>query len=128
MANLPQQAEIAFGDGLKINPQSFDLLNNLASLYLHQEDYNRATDYVNRALRLDPHDVGALRTLGDCAIKLSRFDVALRAYEHVKKLSPGTEGIDQVIADLALLADDMPPKRTKPPPSLSPPSGMRKWE
>jgi len=104
MANLPQQAEIAFGDGLKINPHNLDLLNNLASLYLHQEDYNRATDYVNRALRLDPHDAGSLRTLGDCAIKLARFDVALRAYEQVKKLSPGTEGIDQVIADLALLA------------------------
>ena len=128
MANLPQQAEIAFSDGLRINPRNFDLLNNLASLYLHQEDYDRATDYVNRALRLDPHDVGALRTLGDCAIKLARFDVALRAYEHVKKLSPATEGIDQVIADLTRFTGAYSPNRTKPPPTPSPPNGKRRRE
>ena len=104
MADLPQQAEIAFNSGLEINPQNLDLLNNLASLYLHVADYDKATDFVNRALRLNPHDVGALRTLGDCAIKLAKFDVALRAYEHVKKLSPATDGIDQVIADLVRLA------------------------
>jgi GT2 family glycosyltransferase/predicted SAM-dependent methyltransferase/predicted O-methyltransferase YrrM len=104
MANLPHQAETAFSHGLKINPRNLDLLNNLASLYLHQEDYSRATDYVNSALRLNPHDVGALRTLGDCAIKLARFDDALRAYVHIKMLSPATDGLDQMIAELARLA------------------------
>ncbi len=105
MAALPQKAEIAFQSGLEISPGNIDLLNNIASLYLSQGECAQATDYVNRALRLNPHDVGALRTLGDCAIQLARFDVALRAYEHVKKLSPATDGIDQVIADLTRLAD-----------------------
>lgn len=119
MAGLPQQAEIAFSRGLEINPHNLDLLNHLASFYLHQEEYNKATDFVNRALRLNPHDVGALRTLGDCAIKLARFDVALRAYEHVKKLSPATDGIDQVIADLTRLAGAAAtePDKTAPNPA-----------
>ncbi len=120
MANRPEQAEIAFINGLKIDPQNLDLLNNLASLYLHQENYNRATDYVNRALHLDPQDVGALRTLGDCAIKLARFDVALRAYAHVKRLSPATEGIDQVIGDLTRFAGAYAPEPDETAPNPKP--------
>ncbi|MHB8830076.1 MAG: tetratricopeptide repeat protein, partial [Syntrophales bacterium] len=105
MSGQPRQAETAFKGGLAINPHDIDLLNNIASLYLHQEEYDKAADYVNRALRLDPHDVGALSTLGDCAIKLAKFDVALQAYEQVKKLSPATDGIDQIITDLTRLAN-----------------------
>jgi cellulose synthase/poly-beta-1,6-N-acetylglucosamine synthase-like glycosyltransferase len=92
MANLPREAESAFDDGLKINPDNLDLLTNLASLYLHQEDYTRATEYVNRALRLAPHDEGALRALGDCAIKLARFDVALGAYDRGHRPSDSRPG------------------------------------
>jgi GT2 family glycosyltransferase/acetyltransferase-like isoleucine patch superfamily enzyme/cytochrome c-type biogenesis protein CcmH/NrfG/glycosyltransferase involved in cell wall biosynthesis len=119
MAGLPRQAEIAFKSGLAINSRNLDLLNNIASLYMQQEEYDNAADYVNRALRLDPHDVGALGTLGDCAIKLGKFNVALRAYEQVKKLSPATDGIDQTIADLARLAkaEASAPDKTTPNPT-----------
>jgi tetratricopeptide (TPR) repeat protein len=105
MSGLPRQAEVAFKSGLAINPQDIDLLNNIASLYLQQEDYDKASDYVTRALRLDPHDVGVLGTLGECALKLAKFDVALQAYEQIKSLAPATDGIDQAIADLTRLAD-----------------------
>jgi tetratricopeptide (TPR) repeat protein len=105
MSGLPRQAEVAFKSGLAINPQDIDLLNNIASLYLQQEECDKAYDYVTRALRLDPHDVGALGTLGECAVKLAKFDVALQAYKQIKRLSPATDGIDQTIADLTRLVD-----------------------
>jgi GT2 family glycosyltransferase/predicted O-methyltransferase YrrM len=104
MANQLCEAETAFNRGLAINPQNLDLLNNLASLYLHQEDYNQATHYLNRALYLNPKDVGALRTFGDCAVKLQRFDVALHAYVTLRRLLPDNDGLDQMIFDLARLS------------------------
>lgn len=96
------EAETAFGQGLNTDPENLDLLHNLAELYLQQEIYDRATEYLNRALRVNPDDVNILLSLGQCAIMLGTFDVASLAYRRVKALAPETAGIDQIIKEIEL--------------------------
>jgi tetratricopeptide (TPR) repeat protein len=54
MINQWSEAEAAFKRGLEHAPHQLDLLSNLADLYLQQEQFELATEYLNRALRIDP--------------------------------------------------------------------------
>lgn len=94
------EAETALAHGLKFDPNNLDLLSNLANLYLQQEQFDQATEYVNKALRIDPNHIEALIVLGHCCIRLNVFDTALTAFRRVAELAPGTEGVDLLVTEL----------------------------
>ncbi|MCB0227061.1 MAG: tetratricopeptide repeat protein, partial [Anaerolineae bacterium] len=79
---------------------NLDLLSNLANLYLQQEQFDQATAYANKALRIDPNHIEALIVLGHCCIRLNVFDTALTAFRRVAELAPGTEGVDLLVTEL----------------------------
>ncbi|HMR68181.1 MAG TPA: tetratricopeptide repeat protein, partial [Anaerolineae bacterium] len=91
----------AFERGLALAPEHLDLLTNLADLYLSQGRYDQASDYLTRALRVDPDDVPVLLSLGDCAIRLGVLDTATLAFQRVRDLAPETEGIELILQELA---------------------------
>ncbi len=93
-------AETAFLKGLELAPADFDLLGNLAELYLQQERYDLGTRYLNRVLKIDPNHVNTLLSLGNCCIQLGKFEAALMAFRRVGALAPETEGIQPVIMQL----------------------------
>ena len=100
MANRLSEAEGAFKQGLELAPDQLDLLGNLADLYLQQEQFEPATEYLNRALRINANDVKVLLSLGNCSIQLGEFDTALLAFRRVQTLAPETEAIGEVINQL----------------------------
>lgn len=97
------EATQAFTDTLDHQPDNPDALSNLASLYLQQETYDKGTEYLNRALKINPDDVSLLLTLGDVSTRLEAFDVALMAFQKVQSLAPDTEGVADVIEHLEAL-------------------------
>ena len=99
-AEQPVEAEAAFQEGIRIEPQNMDLLKNLIDLYRQQDQLDKATEYLNRGLRIDPDDIEILLSLGECAIQLGAFDVAEMAFVRVKALAPETAGIDEILAEL----------------------------
>lgn len=98
------EAETTLAHGLKLDPENLDLLSNLADLYLQQEEFDRATEYVNKALRVDPNHIEALIVLGHCCIQLGVYDTALTAFHQVQTLAPETAGIAQVVTELETMA------------------------
>lgn len=104
MNNQLAEAESAFQHGLGLAPDNRDLLGNLADLYLGQERFDQATQYLKQALQIDPDDVNTLLTFGNCSIQLGVFDSALLAFRRVQNLAPYTEGVDEVVQQLEAIA------------------------
>jgi len=100
MAGEVAAAEESFLKSLELAPDSLDTLNNLAELYLQKDRFDKATEYLNQALAINPDDVNVLLSLGRCSIELGVLDVALMAFRRVKALAPETEGIDRVLDEL----------------------------
>jgi GT2 family glycosyltransferase/Flp pilus assembly protein TadD/glycosyltransferase involved in cell wall biosynthesis/2-polyprenyl-3-methyl-5-hydroxy-6-metoxy-1,4-benzoquinol methylase len=97
------EAEAAFKTGLTFNPNQLDLLHNMADLYLRQEVYDQATAYLNRALKVEPDDVGVLLTLGNVAVELGDYEAGRLAFQRVQTLAPETQGVDEVLSQLQVL-------------------------
>jgi len=103
MNKQPAEAEIAFRQGLEYAPGNIDMLSNLAELYLQQGRFNKGTEYLNRALQVNPDDVDVLLSLGNVCIRLEVFDVALMAFQRARKVAPETGNIDEIINELEKL-------------------------
>jgi len=95
------EAVAALNAGLELDPQNVNILSNLADVYLQQEQLDRATGYINRVLKINPNDVNTLMLLGNCAIRLQDLDVAQMAFRRVQEVAPETEGINQLVQELA---------------------------
>ncbi len=109
------EAGVAFERAVALAPNDLDCLSNAASFYAAQEQYDLATEYVNRVMKLAPNDVGNLLLFGDIAIKLGVLDTALMAFQKVQGLAPETAGIDEIVRELksalneAALSDEPAP-------------------
>ncbi len=93
----PAEAIALFEKGLGVDPNSLDILANLAQLYYQQEEYDRATEYINRVLKFNPSDIPTLLLMGDICIRLEVFDVAQMTFEKVQALAPNTEGVAEIL-------------------------------
>ena len=62
---------------LSDRPGSVPLLNNLALLYLKEDDTQQAVSYANRALKLAPGDPNVLDTVGWVYYNIKDFDKAI---------------------------------------------------
>jgi cellulose synthase operon protein C len=66
---------------LKINPDNFVVLNNLAYLYMQQDKMPLAKKHATRAVELQPENSAALDTLAQILVKQGQNDEALKYYE-----------------------------------------------
>ncbi len=98
---LPE-AEAAFLGGLEFDPENPELQRNLAALYFEQNQVEKASAWLQRALQRDPNNVDLLLLLGKCAVQLERVGEALAAFQQVKRVSPQTAGLDELIRQLQL--------------------------
>ena len=55
-AGYSQQAEILFKEALRIDPQSYQAMQNLAFLFGNKNDFDQAIFYVKSALKVKPDD------------------------------------------------------------------------
>jgi tetratricopeptide (TPR) repeat protein len=90
-----EKAASAFRAVLAVNPRDARALTGagLAAHLLGQDD--AAVSYLKRALQVDADNVYASYALGSIAYGQGDIDLAIKSYERVVKLAPGSPGIYQ---------------------------------
>jgi glycosyltransferase involved in cell wall biosynthesis/cytochrome c-type biogenesis protein CcmH/NrfG len=119
--NHRPEAEIAFNRAVELAPTDLAGLTNLAGFYYQQERFDRATEFINRALQVNPQDIDTLMLLGNCALNLGDVDTARLAFGRVQTLAPTTEGIDELVQALAAAEPASDPDPAPEPPTAPAP-------
>lgn len=75
-------------EGKKCSPDNKELLFELATAYLEQEDYKKAIHYLNKQLDLDPYQEEAWFTMGLIYLdKVGDYERALDAFDYVTAIN-----------------------------------------
>jgi len=69
MMGLTSDAEEYFVEGVRINPESHEMLCNLAMIHMEREQYETAQDFLDKAYEIDPND-----------------DITIKCLEHLNKI------------------------------------------
>jgi len=104
------------------NERDAVLYNNRAQCYIKIEEYRRALDDCDEAIRLDPTDVKAYMRRGLCSFKLGDFEKSRKAYLKAKQLDTSGLWRDVVNEALASLPNPRPPFHQYPPQPPVPPA------
>ena len=88
-----------YGDSLQFSEQLLDavthrqilarMLNNLKSIYLKGQTYDKGLAIVDMMMLVDPNDTDQYRDRGLLRLRLRQFDKASRDLEHYLKAAPG---------------------------------------
>lgn len=126
--NKPMEAERFLREGLKTNPQSYELLAQLGKVYRKLNEPDRARNIWLLALRRwdetekakeEPDKIGRhgiLLRLADLEESQGRLNEAVRWLEEAKAYSPSPEALDKRIGGIWLKLT--PPPADKPTPLL----------
>lgn len=80
--NNIQPAFVEFQKALDLNPQDKAVLNAIGIIYLQKlEDYPKAIDFFQRALKVDENYSEAANNLGGAFEKTGRYDEAVASYK-----------------------------------------------
>jgi tetratricopeptide (TPR) repeat protein len=82
------EAEKVYKQVLDIQSDQLDSLHHLGIILFQRGDPAAAVEQINRALKRNPHDVGALNNRGNALLALRRFDEALASYDRALALRP----------------------------------------
>lgn len=88
----PATAARHYALALKLDPQSFEAHNNLASLLASQGNLQAAREHLVQASRISPTHVDAIDNLGIIEMRLGDLERAAKAFEAVLRLQPGHAG------------------------------------
>ena len=81
-----QNAKLSAEEGLKINPDFFELLKSAASSSIYLGDCKTALEYLSRCVRIKPGDAVVLGFRGISLARLGRFEEALTDFERAVAL------------------------------------------
>lgn len=73
----------------------------LGRVLMDQQQPDEAAESFRRVITLDPHNLVALRSLGDIARSAGRAEEAIGYFEQLKHHDPVNEEIDSIIAELS---------------------------
>lgn len=77
-----QDSAIAtYEESLKVNPNNYVVLNNLAYLYLQEKRLEEAEELARRAVEIRPENAAALDTLAQILVASQDYEEALRFYD-----------------------------------------------
>lgn len=94
-----------YTQALKLSPNNFVLLNNLAYLYLQQGSFDDANIYASRAVALQPENAAALDTLAQVLVANGDYAEALQYYDRVIDDTMANEEIYLNYVEALLLAE-----------------------
>jgi tetratricopeptide (TPR) repeat protein len=98
--NRPIDAKQVIDKAIKIDPNSIQLLCNIASFYFLDSNLDKALVYAERAYNVDPMFVDSLTMLGKIYYQKSNYDKALDFYKkayHISNNSNLTANIAQIL-------------------------------
>jgi len=99
--------------GLKNHPTYISAYNVLGRIYLDAERFPEAHEQFSKVLELDPHNLIALRALGDLAVRDGETEAAREWYERMLHVDPRNEEAQE---ELRKLEGGAAPSETAPPP------------
>jgi len=82
------QAEALYKEVLQVQPQHFDALQLLASIWTHRGSSIAAIELFDRALAINPHHASALSNRGVALQDLGRHEEALLSYDRALAIKP----------------------------------------
>lgn len=87
--------------GLKNHPSYISAYNVLGRIYLDSDRLADAHEQFSRVLELDPHNLIALRALGDLAARAGHADEARSWYEQMLQVDPRNDAVREEIRKLS---------------------------
>lgn len=97
-----EEAAQAVAEGLKIAPESIELLEMRASFYEHRGDLQSAGDCLRRAVDSDPNNPALYAGLGALLSRQGDLTNALANLDHAAQLAADTSDEDQLHLDQTL--------------------------
>lgn len=83
IGNNDNEAIATYEKTLKLNPNNFVVLNNLAYLYIQEGRLQEAETYARQAVEQRPDNADAVDTLAQALMKQEKYEEALRFYDRV---------------------------------------------
>jgi len=87
----------------ELAPDYADIHYNLAKLYTITEDYKKAAEELDIAVRQNPYNDKGLMSLGDVYEKLGKLDLATQQYKRVIKLNPRFGGAHNNLGNIYMM-------------------------
>ena len=83
-----EEAIESYKRALKINPNYFEVYNNLGVALNDSKKPKDAISYLRKALKINPHYPEAYNNLGNALKEIGKLDQAIESYENAIKLNP----------------------------------------
>lgn len=82
------QAQAVYEDILAEQPEQYDALHLMGVLAMQAGDFERAVDFVGRAIAIHPENFGFYINYGSALKKLGRLDAALASFDKAIAINP----------------------------------------
>ncbi len=89
--NMSQEAELAFHEVLKLNPNTTNIYNSLGILYRRNNDFIKAIQAYEKALRVDPEDENIFFNLGRACFDAKQYKRAVLYFNRAVEIYPDFE-------------------------------------
>lgn len=94
--SLYVQAENAFNEALKRDPEQLDALMGQGILALARHDFTGALDWADQVWAINPFSAQTLGIMVDGLVELGRYDEALVKVEKMESLRPGVPSFSRI--------------------------------
>ncbi len=95
--SMSKEAEIAFNEVLKLNPNTTNIYNSLGILYRRNREFSKAINAYEKALKIDSEDENILFNLGRACFEAGLLDQAMLYLQKVLKLQPDFEAAEEIL-------------------------------
>lgn len=85
------EAEVYFGNLLKLNPDRIDVLNVLAELNFNLQKFDKSENYLKRIIKLEKNNEFAKYNLGVVFVMQGKKDDAKKVWGEIIKRNPDSE-------------------------------------
>ena len=79
----------------------FEVIAGLGFAYYFMDDFQKATEYLEKAMTIRPPDTELLNAIGDCHLRLGNPDKAKAYFERSLELEPSQEAVKRRLAELS---------------------------
>ncbi len=82
------EAEQAYNEALRLDPDYGEALNAVAYMYAAKADYGQAIEYFGRYAEVNPDEPNPHDSIGEMYYRMGRLDESIAAYERALAIRP----------------------------------------
>jgi len=99
------RAEQAYNKALTLNPHRTDALIGMAWVNSSRHEFEKSTEWANKAIAVDPQSNDAYGLIGDADVEMGNYDAAYTHYQKMLDIRPDTASYSRGAHLLALTGD-----------------------